>query len=353
VFANTKGKQNQMTSKIFLFTLFAGSTLSAIAQRNSNQVLIERRSLSGSVTQRVEADADAGNISVEGVGNADARVEVYAWSRGDENETRDRFKEFYDVSIVENNGTLTVLAKRKTRGRDYNISVSLKVFVPVSASSSLSTNGGNVNCVKLSGGTQKVMTKGGNISFDEIKGDVSAHTSGGNISIRNCSEIFDVKTTGGNIHCVNSNGQLTLFTSGGNIVMDELTGTIKAETSGGNVSAEEVSGTLHTSTSGGNLSLRDLSCALDASTSGGNADVSMLKIVQYVKLANSGGGHTQVRLPGGVGVDLKATGHTVKVNPSGTFRGDIREREYQGTLNGGGLPVTIDGGDSRVVVNVN
>jgi DUF4097 and DUF4098 domain-containing protein YvlB len=350
VFAGTLANRIHMTRKIMLCALLAGSVLTTIAQRNNNEVLIEQQSVAAAGIQHVKADADFGNISVEGVSGTDARVEVYAWSRDDEKETKERFNEFYDVSIASKNGTLTVFAKRKKQ-RDDDISVSLRLYVPPSASSELSTKGGNIHCAKLAGGKQQVMTKGGNIAFDEIKGNVSGNTSGGNISIVNCSETIDVKTSGGNIHCQNSQGQLTLYTSGGNIAMEELNGTIKAQTSGGNVSAEQVDGTLNTSTSGGNLSLRELSCALDASTSGGNVDVSILKMVQYVKLANRGSGHTQLRLPGGAGVDLKATGHTVKINPAANFKGDMSEKEYKGTVNGGGLPVTIDGGDSRVVVN--
>ena len=161
-----------------------------------------------------------------------------------------------------------------------------------------------------------------------------------------------MKTSGGNIHSLKSQGQLTMFTSGGNISLEQLSGTIKAETSGGNVAAEQLSGTLSTSTSGGNLSLRDLSCALEASTSGGNVDVSIVKMVQFVKLANRGSGHTQIQLPDGVGLDLKATGHSVKVNPADKFKGDISEKEWKGSVNGGGIPVTIDGGDTKVVVNI-
>jgi DUF4097 and DUF4098 domain-containing protein YvlB len=352
VFAGIFANIFHMTGKIIILcALLAGTVRPTIAQRNDNEVLIEQQSIATAGIQRVEADADAGNISVEGVSAADARVEVYAWSRDDEKKTKERFHEWYDVRIATKNGTLIVSAKRKKQ-RDGDVSVSLRLYVPPSASTELSTKGGNIHCAKLTGGKQQVMTKGGNIALNEIKGNVSGNTSGGNISIVNCSETIDVKTSGGNIHCQNSQGQLTLYTSGGNIAMQELNGTIKAQTSGGNVSADHVGGTLNTSTSGGNLSLRDLSCALEASTSGGNADVSILKMVQYVKLANRGSGHTQLRLPHDAAVDLKANGHTVKINPAESFKGDISEKEYNGKVNGGGIPVTIDGGDSRVVVNV-
>ena len=236
--------------------------------------------------------------------------------------------------------------------RDQDISVSFRVYVPVSASTDLRTNGGNIDCANLSGSKQKVDTRGGNIAFENLKGEISGNTSGGNISVVRCAETVDVRTSGGNIYTRQSQGRLILFTSGGNISLEDLSGTIKAETSGGNVGAEKISGTLAASTSGGNVGLHDLSCALEASTSGGNVDVSIVKMGEYVKLANRGSGHTQLRLPATVGIDIDATGHTVKINPDENFKGDRREGEWKGSVNGGGIPVTIHGGDSRVVVNM-
>ena len=340
-----------MPVKIFVCALLALSGFSVTAQRNNDEVLIQKQSLATASIQRVDADADAGNISVEGVSASDARVEVYAWSRKNEQETKELFNEFYDLSITPKNGTLVLSAKRKNRNRNQDISVSFRVYVPASASTDLRTNGGNIHCANLSGGIQKVDTRGGNIAFEDVKGELSGNTSGGNISIVRCAETVNVKTSGGNIHTRQSQGKLNLYTSGGNISLEDLSGTIKAETSGGNVGADKVDGTLTTSTSGGNVGLHDLSCAVDASTSGGNVDVSIVKMGQYVKLANRGSGHTQLRLPADVGIDLDASGHSVKINPDENFKGDRRERELKGSVNGGGTPVTIDGGDSRVEVN--
>lgn len=341
-----------MLIRIFFCAVLALSGCSVMAQRNNGEVLIQTQSMATAGIQRVEADADAGNISMEGVNAADARVEVYAWSRKDEKETRQLYKEFYDVTITTKNGTLIISSKRKNRQRDQDISVSFRVFVPVSASGDLMTNGGNIHCARLSGGTQKVMTKGGNIAFEDLKGQLSGNTSGGNISVVRCAEKVDMRTSGGNIHARQTEGQLTLFTSGGNISLEELSGTIKAETSGGNVGAERVNGILTTSTSGGNLGLQDLSCALDASTNGGNIDASIVKLVQYVKLGNHGSGHTHLRLPGAAGFDIDANGHSVKINPEENFKGNRSDKEWKGSVNGGGIPVTIDGGDSKVVVDV-
>ena len=103
-----------MLTKIFFCALLTGSAITLMAQRNNNEVLIERHSMATAGIQRVQADADAGNISLEGVNNSDARIEVYAWSRKNEKETKQAFKDLYDVSTTTKDGTLTISEKGKT-----------------------------------------------------------------------------------------------------------------------------------------------------------------------------------------------------------------------------------------------
>jgi DUF4097 and DUF4098 domain-containing protein YvlB len=342
-----------MITRILLCTLLTGSTATLTAQRHHEEILVDSQSLATADIRSVEADTEGGNISVEGVQDKEARVEVYAWSRGNEASIRERFTNYYTVKINTSNGKLTVSAKRKrSLKRDEQVSVSFRLYVPVTASSNLNTSGGNIHCRHLTAGRQQVITSGGNIAFDEVQGHVSGKTSGGNISITHCTDTFELFSSGGNVHASQCKGEISLSTSGGNIALDELSGTIKATTSGGNVSANRVNGSLITSSSGGNLQLDELSCSLDASTIGGNLNVLIRKTGEYVKLRNRGIGHTILELPAGSGINLHATGREVKVPSSTNFTGDISEREVKGSANGGGIPVTIDGGDSRVVVTI-
>ena len=103
-----------MLIRILVCALFSLSGLTVTAQRNNNEVLIQKQSLASAGIQRVEADADAGNISVEGVSAADARVEVYAWSRKDEDKTRELFKNVYDMTISTKNSAL-IISEKKTQ----------------------------------------------------------------------------------------------------------------------------------------------------------------------------------------------------------------------------------------------
>lgn len=343
-----------MITRIFLCALFTGSVFTLCAQRHQEEIMVDSQSLANKSIRFVEAETEGGNISVEGVRDGDARIAVYARSRGSEASIRERFADHYTVTINTAKNKLTVTAKRKKlRVRDNEqVSVSFRIYVPVTASSDLRTSGGNIRCRHLSAERQQVMTSGGNIAFDEVKGHVSGKTSGGNISINNCNDTFELFSSGGNIHARESNGNFSLSTSGGNIALEDLAGTIKATTSGGNVTADRVEGSLTTSSSGGNLRLQELSCSLDAATSGGNLHVIMRKTGAYVKLRNQGSGHTLLELPGTSGLNIHATGRSIELPKSPAFTGDISEREVNGTLNGGGVPVTIDGGDSRVVVKV-
>ena len=161
---------------------------------------------------------------------------------------------------------------------------------------------------------------------------------------------MELETSGGNIYASNSNGEIRLQTSGGEITMEKLNGNIKARTSGGSVKANDIEGTLATGTSGGNVKLMNMSCTLDASTSGGNINVSMNKMGQYLKLNNSGG-NIDVELPSSAGINLNAHASRVKLNSMQTFKGSVDEHNINGTLNGGGVPVNVTGGD-RISISV-
>ena len=340
-----------MSLKLFFCGLMLAGTFSLSAQHKDDQVLIETKSLQSAAIRSVQAETDNGNISVTGVNDNEARVEVYAWlGESSDQEVKRRFAEEYDLKMNTDDNKLTISCKVKNRHRNSRLSVTFRLYVPVASSTELRTSGGNMHAMKLSGGKHKLVTSGGNMAFDDIKGEVSGTTSGGNISISGCSESIKVSTSGGNISARESDGTVTLSTSGGNVSLEDLSGDTKAQTSGGNMSASNITGELTISSSGGNLELTKMSCALDASTAGGHLAVDMRKLDKYVKLRNGGSGSTRLQLPDNAAVDLSATGHSVKVDHSGDFTGDMNDHHVKGKLGGGGLPVTIDGGDSRVVV---
>ncbi len=338
--------------KKYLSILFLGSLSFAVHAQEYSKEPYMVKPLTADAIQNVKAETSGGNISVAGV-DADARIEVYIKpSNGrDRNMSKDEIKkkleEEYDLTVSADNHKLTAIAKQKHNIRDWNhsLSISFKIFVPHSSSTDLSTSGGNVSLTSLAG-TQDFTTSGGNIDVDHLTGHIKGRTSGGNISLSDLKDDISLTTSGGNIHAKNSQGTITLSTSGGQLQLNNLDGTIKASTSGGNVQADQIAGELSSHTSGGNIGMTNLSCSLETSTSGGNIDVNITKLGKYVKISNSGG-NIDLAIPQDKGIDLSLSADKVNASAMNGFKGDVKKDRIEGTLNGGGIPVTVHGG-SRI-----
>jgi len=346
--------------KIFLLLLMSGSLFFGASAQSGRTPPFLVKSLSGESIQQVSAETTGGNISVTGGSAGDARIEVYA--RGNHNdedlskeEIQKRLDEFYTFSISTANNKLTVIAKAKGMNNGNwkkGLSISFKIFVPQAVSTMLRTSGGNINLKNLSGSSQDFRTSGGNLDIDQVSGKVTGRTSGGNINVSDSKDELDLTTSGGNIDASNCHGNIRLSTSGGNLKLRLLQGNTRATTSGGNVVAEEVGGELFARTSGGNVRMRDLSCSLETSTSGGDIEVSMKALGKFITITNSSG-DIDLELPGGQGVDLKAYASRVKASSvMKNFKGDVDEKHIDGSLNGGGIPVKLDGGSGRITIGL-
>jgi DUF4097 and DUF4098 domain-containing protein YvlB len=312
------------------------------------------KSLANESIQKVRVETTGGNISVAGV-DANARIEVYVWPGNSRDrslskaEIQKRLDEEYDLTISVTDHKLTAIAKPKDNYRDgdRNLSISFRVFVPRQVSTDLRTSGGNISLHGLSGATQDFTTSGGNLDIGDVGGNITGRTSGGNISLSNSKDEIDLATSGGNVDAKNCHGNIKLTTSGGELTLRALQGTIRASTSGGSVEAEDIEGELSAHTSGGNVQMRGLSCSLETSTSGGNIDVTMKALGKYVKITNSSG-NIDLQLPQGKGLNLKLYADRIKTTTLTNFTGQLDETHINGTLNGGGIPVTVDGGSGSI-----
>jgi hypothetical protein len=313
------------------------------------------QSFSGSFNN-LEVKTSGGNITVKGGQSGTAKVEVYIRS-GNYNtklskaEIEKRLTEDYELKIIQDGSTLRAITKRKKNNIDWkkSISISFTVYVPENIASDLTTSGGNISISALNG-KQVFTTSGGNLVCKQLKGDIKGTTSGGNISVEDSKENIYLTTSGGNISAENCSGNITLITSGGNLEMDDLDGVIKSTTSGGNVQGERIKGELKASTSGGDVDLEELSASVEASTSGGNVSVEIKELGKYVKLSNSSG-RIELTLPSNKGVTLDIRGSKINTSLSGNFDGKIEDTRIRGTLNGGGIPVTVDAGSGRVSID--
>lgn len=331
-----------------LLVAFASGTVMA-----QNQPYLTKSFSSEKISNIVSATS-GGNIIVES--STSPRVEIFVTGNGKNrnlsiDEIKSRVENDYDLTVAVDNGTLTATAKPKHRFTNWNnaLSISFHIYAPGNVSTKLNTSGGNIQLSGLSG-NEDFKTSGGNLELNELSGKITGKTSGGNIYLKNCNDAIDLSTSGGNIMGKNSSGQIHLSTSGGSIQLKNLDGKIDASTSGGNIEGETIGGELVAHTSGGNVSLQKLSCSVKTSTSGGNIDVSIQTAGKYISINNSAG---QVRLsiPKNTGMNLKMSAMRISTQNLQNFSGTNNKDEINGTVNGGGIPVTVDasGGNLNVV----
>ena len=345
--------------KYFFSLLLVTVSLAVRAQDKTDKQPYLIKSFSGESINKVMGETSGGNISVAGVDPKESRVEVFVSQNNNkknslsDDEFTSKVNADYDLDVSVKNNELTVTAKPKHKITDWKkaLNFSFKIYVPENAGTDLTTSGGNISLANLSG-DKKFTTSGGNLNLESLEGKTKGSTSGGNINLTNSKDDIDVATSGGNINAGKSSGNITITTSGGSINMEDLNGKINAATSGGNVRGETISGDLNASTSGGNVSLRNLACALKAGTSGGNIDVSIKTLSDHVSINNSAG-KVNLEIPKNTGMNLKFTGMEISTPNLENFSGTATNEELKGTVNDGGIPVTVDAGSGKINVVFN
>ncbi len=346
-------KANKMKQYAMLLVI-AATSIAVNAQTKSEPY--QSQSFPSETIQSVVSETSGGNITVSAANTGESRVEVFVSGNGDwknkvsNDEIKSRIANDYNLDISVNNAKLTVSAKPKHNISDWKhgLTFSFKIYVPFNVSTKLQTSGGNIVLTGLSG-DQDFTTSGGNLELNAIGGKVKGRTSGGNIFLKDCKDELNLATSGGNIQAENSSGHIHLSTSGGSIDLSGLKGNIEASTSGGNIQANDIDGELTAQTSGGNVSLQKLSGSIKASTSGGNISVSVIKAGNYISINNSSGGVT-LNLPKSAGMDLKFNAMRISTENLENFSGSNSKNEIKGSINGGGIPVTVDAGSGHIHV---
>lgn len=326
---------------IMLFALVI--TIAVSAQSDREPYLT--KSLSKEAIKDVYARTSGGGITVTGVPESEARIEIYIkGNNGSElskDEIKRRLAEDYDLEVSASGGKLTAIAKTKTFNLNWKqaLNISIKAYVPKNVSTDLSTSGGGITLSNLAG-NQNFSTSGGGLNLDKLSGRINGKTSGGGIKISDSKDDIDLSTSGGSIDAENCGGNIELSTSGGSISLDNLKGTVYAKTSGGTIRGNGINGSLEAHTSGGSVHLKELSGSVDASTSGGSIDIDISQIDKYVTASNSGG-NIHLTLPGNKGLDLRLHGDRIKVESLSNFSGDQDDHNLNGKINGGGPQVNV------------
>jgi hypothetical protein len=345
-------KRNQ-----FLLTLLSAGTVALTSftpGRTDDQTPYQTKTFSGNI-KAVRAETSGGSLTIEGGTDMNAKVEMYVRGNNgnsnlDKAEIEERLKD-YDVSISQEGSTIIATAKR--RGNNNNdwkksLSIGFKFYTPRTVSTDLRTSGGSISLTTLTG-PQKFRTSGGSLHMSDINGDINGQTSGGSIHVDRCQKNIDLQTSGGSIEAKSSSGTMRLHTSGGSIRLTDLRGIIDAQTSGGSVNGSDIEGDLKAGTSGGSVRLANVSGSIDASTSAGSVDVSITKLDGPVRLVTSAG-NINVKMPLNKGISLNLSGNRIKI-PLNNFSGDTEKDHIKGTLNGGGVAVTLSANSGSVYVN--
>jgi len=335
-----------MKAYIILF-LAACQSVAAFAQDNKEPYLT--KSLSGDAIKKVFVNTSGGSITVSGAAGEKPRVEVYISGNGifhpSNDEIKKRLEEDYTLNIDVNGGELHATAKNKHDGHNWDwkksLNIAFKVYVSKDVATNLETSGGSIHLDNLSG-EERFSTSGGSLHMDHLSGNIHGRTSGGSIHISDSRNNIDLETSGGSVSADKCSGTIKLGTSGGSIRLTDLDGKIDASTSGGSVSANNIKGELRTGTSGGSVNLSNLACSVDTYTSGGNIHVQLSEASKFVKIDVSGG-HVDLQLPSKQGFDLDLHGNRVTADLN-NFNGTKEKDRVEGKLNGGGIPVKVDGG---------
>ncbi|WP_020594700.1 DUF4097 family beta strand repeat-containing protein [Spirosoma panaciterrae] len=348
-------KRNQ-----FFLTLLGAATLSLTTLANrpaDDQTPYQTKTFSGNINT-VRAETSGGSLTVEGGSGKEVKVEMYVRGNNgngnlDKAEIEERLRD-YDISITQEGNTVVATAKRRNNDRDWkrSLSIGFKFYTPRNMATDLRTSGGSIHLAALNG-TQKFRTSGGSLHMSDVDGDINGQTSGGSIHLDGCqatgSGEIALQTSGGSIEAKSSSGKMRLQTSGGSIRLTDLKGPIDAQTSGGSVNGEDIEGDIKAGTSGGSVRLDNIVGSIDASTSAGGVDVSISKLTGPVRLSTSAGS-VRVRMPLDKGISLNLSGNHIKI-PLNNFSGDTDRNRIKGTLNGGGIPVTLSATAGNVYVN--
>lgn len=198
-----------------------------------------------------------------------------------------------------------------------------EIGVPSGFNLDLKTAGGDIRIAGLLAGNLTSVTSGGDISMDDVDGEVNAKTSGGDIQAGNMggnahfttaggdievsqvSGEVEAKTAGGDIVIGDVGSRLIAATAGGDITLNNVGGEANAKTAGGDVIVGEVAGSATLKTAGGDVKLSSASGQVEAKSAGGDLDLN--NVTGSIEGKTAGGDITAELIPSGRGSSSLAT----------------------------------------------
>ncbi len=341
------------TYKIFL--LIWGLSYSGSLEAQTIQTPTFSKSLSNLGISSLNVETIGGDVNVTGVPDNEARLEVYAKSKSgivNKDEMTKMLNSQYTLAITTENKKLVISLTKRTieQAAHSTLSISFKIYVPVTVACDIHDTGGNISISNLAG-SQNLVSSGADLRAENVIGTINGTTSGGNISISDCTTQMKLTTSGGSIIANRCHGNIDLNTSGGTISFSKLTGTISVGTSHGNIMGDDIEGELKAITSGGSISLSKLSCSVLAGTSGGNISAEVVDVKKNLRFV-VGGGNINLELPKNIQASLDFTANKVFARNLDNFIGSKTSEKIKGSINNGTIEIFAQANNGSVNVKL-
>lgn len=277
-------------------------------------VFVFRESLPLPESGSMNLKMDFGNLNIVGGGDAQSELTLQATGNiSSAQEIRDQLRILSDSDSE--SATFNIGTGSSAAGLGEKVNLEATLRIPRTLTLDVSTSGGHINATNLDG-NHKLLTSGGHIMLSAISGTTRAETRGGHITGEELFGEATLKTSGGHIQVAKADVNLSASTGGGNIEIEDFSGQADAKTSGGNIIANilSASGPLNFTTSAGNINLV---------------------------------------LPQSLGVEVNAKGNNVSLGDGLGFEGERSNGHLTGTINGGGIPLTLSCKFGNITISQN
>ncbi len=270
-----KLKKTMFFASLFFMTLFftgaylpPSNNILGLVSSDGNQNLSDNtQEFSVKENENLNVDLkNGGAIEIEGWNKNLVRVEIIS----DLNKTSDI------VHMSKNSEGVDVISRLITHSSVNNYKLTVKVKVPEKF---------NV----------RLKTMGGEISINNMNGNISGKTLGGNLILHNLEGSIELTTMGGDIKLTDSNLDGNVKTMGGDVLLENVKGGVRGSSMGGSVTrknyeqsgSEQIGDEVNVSSMGGDLEITSAPNGAKLSTMGGKIEVGSAN--KYVKAKTMGG----------------------------------------------------------------
>lgn len=160
----------------------------------------------------------------------------------------------------------------------------------------------------------------------------------------------DLKTLQGNISIDDLAGEVQAQTSAGNIHIDNVVGAVRAHTSAGNLRLNGINGAIFGRSSAGNITIANCLGEVDAKTSAGNIRADLATQPQHEWNLQTSAGNITGTLSANIAVAIDARTSVGNLSTDFRVQGTVTRNKLRGTINGGGqlLKLRTSAGNIRL-----